>query len=48
MATVDGVKSFFTGMFAAQIADVFTNPVDVVKIRLQIQVRDPLKTKRLL
>lgn len=29
--------SFFTGMFAAQAAAVFTNPIDVVKTRLQIQ-----------
>lgn len=29
--------SFFTGMMAAQVAAVFTNPIDVVKIRLQIQ-----------
>lgn len=25
--------SFTTGMFAAQVAAVFTNPIDVVKVR---------------
>ena len=34
---IDAAKSFATGMFAAQIAALFTNPIDVVKIRLQIQ-----------
>eukprot|EP00041_Stephanoeca_diplocostata_P024534 m.625054 g.625054 ORF g.625054 m.625054 type:complete len:315 (+) comp22546_c0_seq29:161-1105(+) len=31
------VKSFFTGMMSAQVAALCTNPIDVVKIRLQIQ-----------
>lgn len=34
---MDELKSFMTGMLAAQIAAVFTNPIDVVKIRLQVQ-----------
>lgn len=34
---LDAAKSFLTGMLAAQIAAIFTNPIDVVKIRLQIQ-----------
>eukprot|EP00040_Diaphanoeca_grandis_P031983 m.192629 g.192629 ORF g.192629 m.192629 type:complete len:314 (+) comp32475_c4_seq1:402-1343(+) len=34
---VEGAKMFFTGMVAAQVAAVFTNPIDVVKVRLQIQ-----------
>ena len=37
MPYVDEAKSFVTGMLAAQIAALFTNPIDVVKIRLQIQ-----------
>eukprot|EP00038_Savillea_parva_P022567 m.37936 g.37936 ORF g.37936 m.37936 type:complete len:310 (+) comp5600_c0_seq2:27-956(+) len=32
-----GAKTFFTGMVSAQVAALFTNPIDVVKIRLQIQ-----------
>lgn len=32
-----GVKSFFTGMVSAQVAALCTNPIDVIKIRLQIQ-----------
>ena len=28
---------FITGMLSAQVAALFTNPIDVVKIRLQIQ-----------
>ena len=31
------VMSFLTGMVSAQVAAVFTNPIDVVKIRLQLQ-----------
>jgi hypothetical protein len=34
---IEAAKSFVTGMLAAQIAAVFTNPIDVVKTRLQIQ-----------
>ena len=34
---VNAFKSFVTGMLAAQVAAVFTNPIDVVKIRLQVQ-----------
>lgn len=34
---VQASKKFFTGMVAAQVAAVFTNPIDVVKVRLQIQ-----------
>eukprot|EP00656_Telonema_subtile_P056708 TRINITY_DN9134_c0_g1_i2.p1 TRINITY_DN9134_c0_g1~~TRINITY_DN9134_c0_g1_i2.p1 ORF type:complete len:282 (+),score=62.72 TRINITY_DN9134_c0_g1_i2:138-983(+) len=35
--TVNAAKSFVTGMLAAQLAALCTNPIDVVKIRLQVQ-----------